>query len=88
MKITRKTNVFVKTERKIIVRGGSSKDFVCCADCAEQMLPAQTSADFFGISSREIYRFIESGKIHFVETEANEIYVCPVSVRRVLELND
>lgn len=88
MKITRKTDVYVKTERRLIVRGAPAEELISCGECAEQMFPAQISADFLGVSSREIYRFIESGKIHFLETETNEIYVCPVSVRRVLEVTE
>jgi len=85
MKITRKTNVFIKTERKFFVARQTVNEPICCGQCAEPMTPAQISADFFGISSRTIYRLVESEKIHFVETEANEIYVCPVSVKRALE---
>lgn len=43
-------------------------------------MPAQAFADFFGASLRAIFRFIEADEIHFVETERNEIYVCPTSV--------
>ena len=49
------------------------------------MISAQLSADSCAVSSREIYRLIESGKIHFAETETNEIYVCPLSVNQILQ---
>lgn len=84
MKITRRTKVFIKTERKFSARQQSAGEPVNCQQCAEQMIPAQTSADFFGISSRLIYRWIETGKIHFIETDANEIYVCSDSINGVL----
>lgn len=86
MRITRKTNVLVKTVRKFTVHGQSAEELICCEECVQEMLPAQASADFFNVSSREIYRLIESAKIHFVETDTNEIYVCPNSVGQVLEL--
>lgn len=85
MRITRKTNVFVKTERRFLVQRQPADEQISCGQCDRQMLPAQMSADFFGVSSRTIYRFIETGKIHFVETETNETYVCPTSVERALE---
>jgi hypothetical protein len=85
MKITRKTNVLVKTERRFVVRQHPSDETIQCGQCAELLIPAQMSADFFGISSRTIYRLIESGKIHFVETEANEIYICSASLKEILE---
>ena len=86
MKIIRKTNIFIKTERKLIIRKETANEIICCEQCAEQMLAAQVSADFFGVSSRKIYRLIDRDQIHFVETEANEIYVCPVSIKKILEL--
>jgi hypothetical protein len=88
MKITRRTNVFVKTEREFVVRGLLPEELSSCGECAAPMIPGQAAADFFGVSSRRIYRFIESERIHFLETETNEIYVCPASVKRVLELNE
>ena len=47
------------------------------------MISAQTSAHLFSLSSREIYRFIETGQIHFIETETDEIYVCPDSLAQM-----
>lgn len=85
MRITRRTNIFVKTERKIVVGQQAADKLICCGQCAEPMIQAQTSANYSGVSSRTIYRLIETEKIHFVETKANEIYVCPASVERALE---
>jgi len=79
-------NILIKNERRLIVHRQSSNSTVFCDQCSEQMLPAQTSADFFGVSSREVYRLIESRQIHFIETAANEIYVCPESIKKVLNL--
>lgn len=86
MKITRKTNVFVKTVRKFIVHRRETEEPIFCSVCDEEMMSAQATADFFNVSSRNIYRFIEVDKIHFIETAANEIYVCPTSVGKMLEL--
>lgn len=85
MRIIRKTNVFIKTERKFIVRQQSADGFVVCERCGEPMILAQMSVDLCGISSRVIYRLIDAGEIHFVETDENEIYVCPVSARQIAE---
>jgi hypothetical protein len=84
MKITRRTNVFIKTERRLIVNRAADEP-IYCERCAEQMIRAQTSADVFGVSSRLIYRLIESEKINFVETKTNEIYICPLCAREILE---
>ena len=84
MRITRRTNIFVKTERKFIVRQQAADGFVVCGRCSEPMIPAQMSADLCGISSRVIYRLIEAGELHFVETETRDIYVCPNSMQTIL----
>lgn len=85
MRITRKTNIFVETVRKVVVQRQPKAELIFCEQCAERMISAQMSADYFGFSSRIIYRLIESEKIYFIETEANEIYVCPICVKQVLE---
>ena len=85
MRVTRKTKVLVKTERRFVIRQQSPDKTISCEECTEAMISAQACADFFGISSRAIYRLIESKKIHFIETEANEIYICPASVKENLE---
>ncbi len=85
MKIIRRTNIFIKTKRKFIVSNQTLPEIICCEECVEQMITAQASADFFGVSSRKIYHLIDKEKIHFVETEANQIYVCPASVKKILE---
>jgi hypothetical protein len=85
MKITRKTNISFVTERKIIASASPAADeTIYCPHCAAEMIPAQISAEYFGFSSRVIYRLIEAGKIHFLETESNKIYICPVSTAEVL----
>jgi len=85
MRITRRTNILVETKRKIVIQAQPAETPIYCEQCAEPMIPAQMSADIFGFSSRIIYRLIESDKIHFIETENNEIYVCPLSVKRLFE---
>jgi len=85
MRITRKTNITVEIERKFIVRGDSTLEILHCGQCGEKMISVFMSVDLFGFSSRIIYRLIESGTIHFLETEIKEIYICPLSVKKVLK---
>ena len=39
-------------------------------------MTAQVAALLHNISTRDIYRFLEDGKIHFVETDSKVIFVC------------
>ena len=84
MKITRKTTISVIAVRRFTERQSAETENIRCERCAEPMTAAQTAADLFGVGSRVIFRLIEAGAIHFVETARNEIYVCPLSVRKIL----
>ncbi|MDQ4123572.1 MAG: hypothetical protein M3209_19210 [Acidobacteriota bacterium] len=75
--IRRKTNIVVKTERKIVVRQSSpGEEVFLCEECDEQMIMPQTAAVLYDISTREVYRLVEEGKIHFLETDSKDIFVC------------
>ncbi len=74
----------VKTVRQFVERQSPETENIICERCAGRMISAQMSADFFGFSCRIIFRLIETGAIHFVETARNEIYVCPLSVGKIL----
>ena len=84
MKIIRRTNI-IKTKRSLTVPSKPAAEIILCPQCAELMTRTQMCANFFEVSSRVIYRLIDAGEIHFVETDRNEIYVCPVSARQIAE---
>ncbi len=86
MEIIKRTNIVVKTARRFIVRRAGTDEPVQCGQCAGQMIRAQAAADFFGVSSRTVYRLIEQSIIHFTETEVNEIYICPNSIKEALQI--
>lgn len=85
MEIIKRTNIFVKTERRLVIQNQPVDETVECRQCPGQMIAPGAAASFFGVSRRAIYRFIEREEIHFIETETNEIYVCPISIKDVLE---
>lgn len=86
MKITRKINILVSARRKFVIRQPLSDEQKICEQCGGLIMTAQAATDFFGVSSRTIYRLIEQTIIHFTETEVNEIYVCPNSIREALQI--
>ena len=53
-----------------------------CAECAVEveMLTAGAAASRFGVPLRSIYRSIEAGRLHFLETSAGLVLVCPNSL--------
>lgn len=75
MEIIRKTNVLIKTQKRLIVRHPEGVEEVWCDKCAERMVTARQAAVLNGTGDRAIFRLIENGGIHFVEM-GPETYVC------------
>lgn len=86
MEIIRKTSVFIKTERRLTVRGGGPRDEIWCEKCAGPMVTAREAAEAQRTGTRAIYRLIEEGRVHFVEIGA-EVLVCPAAATGGGELN-
>lgn len=73
--------VVVENELTSILVDRTSQDFAVCQKCEVEslMFPPERIAELTNISTREIYRLIESGKVHFIEKE--RILVCVESLR-------
>lgn len=52
-----------------------------CPFCEEEssMLSVENLAVLTGVSQLEIYREIERGALHFVETKSSRLFVCPAA---------
>ncbi len=80
MKNKRTTEIFVEMNRRFIIRQPASSERILCPECGETMLAAEHIADVFGITRRNVYRLIETGAAHFIETGGGAIYICPPSL--------
>ena len=85
MEIKRKTEIFVETSRRFVIHGPESAEQIVCRECGEPMLAAEQAAALFDIGRRTVYQIIENATIHFVETEAGVLLVCPDSLSRILQ---
>ena len=91
MKHTRIEFSFKQREVWQISRKSDVAETPACPFCAEftPMLAAESLAQTFKVSPREIFRLIERGALHFIETERKEIFVCLESFsKRSLENNE
>lgn len=79
MEIKRKTEIFVETNRRIVVHQPKAAAPIMCPACAEPMLTAEQIAVVFGISHRAVYQIIENTAAHFAETDVGGLQVCPNS---------
>lgn len=84
MKIKRSIEIFVETHRRFVISQADAAAQKNCPTCGETMLAAEHSAKFFQINSRRIYRMIETGAAHFIETETGAAFVCLASLEEAL----
>ena len=77
MTTTRRMRITLQTERLLVMSHGRSL-FSRCAACGDEvrMVTIDQAASLAGISPREIYREIETGKLHFIETTDRSVLVC------------
>lgn len=67
----------IKTERLLIMSRGRSL-FSPCASCGDEvrMLTVDQAASLSRVNSREIYREVEAGELHFMETIEGSLLIC------------
>jgi hypothetical protein len=80
------TKLTIETERLLIIRGGSSHQCARCEACGEvvSMVTVDEGAMLAQVGSRTIYRLVEAGKIHFIETRNELLLICFNSLCRGL----
>lgn len=85
MKIKRKFELQVVTNRRYIIRQSSAEKQIACTECGEPMLTTEQTANFFGIIQRRIFQIIETEAVHFTEIEVGVVMVCLTSLAEFLD---
>ena len=85
MEIKRSFEMLVATNRRYIIRQSAPGRQIACAECDEPMLTTEQAAKIFGIKQRRIFQIIETGAVHFTETEAGAALICLSSLAAVLD---
>jgi hypothetical protein len=78
--LKRKTEISIETQRLVVLRRRPANSW--CAACGEHA-PSVTpheAARLLGVSTRDIYRRIESGGVHFRESPGEEVSICSRSL--------
>lgn len=90
MRISRKTEIKLRQTKRRMILLPETEEIIACPECEgdEVMMAAESAASVFGFSRREIYRMVEEGKVHFVETKEGVLYVCPTSLENYLPENN
>ena len=78
----RRRRIITETRQiALLVNSGAQIDMFCelCGDGAPLVAPL-AAARILTTGTREIYRLIETERIHFVELADRQIFVCPQSI--------
>jgi hypothetical protein len=78
----RRIEVTVETDEIAIIRGSQGRALTLCPECADAvvMITPDQAAVMACTNTREIYRRVEEGSVHPVETPEGFLLVCPRSV--------
>lgn len=78
MRSRKRTEITLKTRQILVVRSPSSKPTFWCSECVEpsQMITPNEAAVLSDTGTRAIYRLIEDGGLHFVETRDGALLIC------------
>ena len=78
MKRKKSTVVTIETHKLTVVRPLREPINAWCEQCAaeSQMLTPENAATLLGVAPREIYRRVENGALHFLESANGALLIC------------
>ena len=77
----RRTEIIIETDRLLVVRK-VRRAVAWCAPCSGfvSMVTTDEAAALARVTSRTIFRWVESGQVHYTETAAGLLLICPNSL--------
>jgi excisionase family DNA binding protein len=79
----KRMEITVEIDRMMLVSSQKSPTLWCELCAAHvRMLTVDEAAALTGASSRNVYRRVESGELHFAETPEGRLFICPDSLSR------
>ena len=63
-------------QRSLVLRRTVQDAAVVCPHCASPTISPEQAAALTGVSARAVYRQVEQGHLHFVETETGRLRLC------------
>ena len=77
----RTTEITIERRRSLLVRRIRRRSSFCpiCARDNEFVTPEE-AATIASVTPRTIYRWLENGKLHFIETPGIELFICAQSL--------
>ena len=84
MKKWERRGITVSKVEVTVIRKMQGKALATCPPCGRQveMATPEQAVTLTGIHSRTIYGWVESGRLHFIETSGGHLFVCLGSLRK------
>jgi hypothetical protein len=78
----RRTEITIETERVLVISKRKFAARAWCKPCGKQveMVTVDETARLARVSSRTVYRWVETDKLHFTETSDGGLLVCYESI--------
>lgn len=88
MTTKQKTVIKVETHKFLVVRPVHSPINLWCDECllTVPMVTPERAAVLVNATPRIIYRRVENGELHFVETDEGELFICSRSLAVNIQL--
>jgi hypothetical protein len=90
LKSKKKTEITYETSRLVVLRKSPFRNPVWCEGCLTEieMITPEEAAIIARVSTRAIYRWIDAGKLHFLDGPERSLLVCSTSLLAYLSISD
>jgi len=82
--IKRRTEIIIEFEQLLVLNRAKNYIWNWCKDCSAnaRMLSPEIAAREENSTPRNIYRLVETGKLHFIEYKDGSLLICMNSFRK------
>ena len=82
MRRIRRTEVTVETDEIVVIRSSQAAIVPLCSQCCDEvpMITAEQAREMASANTRAIYRWVEEGLVHNIETPQGVVFICPRSL--------
>jgi len=82
LKTVKRTELTIETERLVILSKRKVSMVSWCPECNQRvkMITVDEAASIAGVTSRTMYRWTDSEKLHFTETTEGRLLICRESL--------
>lgn len=82
MDVPVRTEITIETHEVMVIRRTGNRATSLCPRCGDRatMLTLDEATTVFAVSTRNLFRFVEEEKLHYVETPKGTLLVCSESL--------